>query len=322
MKFVIPLLLLVASIAHADETQRLVTHFDTVIAELQSADVHTLTPTARAARLEMIATLGAYRDARRFPRNTRFVEPTPFFIDDDGTRCAMAHLIETSGHGDFVKAVAATRNTAYIDDLASEATLLRWLDAHGLTVAEAARIQPGYACVSAAECHCSLVWPAEFETAIYEATVSNADRAAPTVRIEAIRGRAGNATLSVGDIVPAYEHGYRATDEVLLGTFGRQEIFFTTHVIEDDEARCVSRVGGALTSESLNPPNVSTDALLAAAAAPNCQAALVAHDPVLANPRCGSGDDDDCSQRPGDDTPPWLALFVLAICGARARRAA
>jgi hypothetical protein len=68
----------------------------------------------------------------------------PFFRDSRGTLCAMAYLIDRSGRGDLVDRVARTRNNAFIAELAGDPDLRAWLDSVGLTVAEAARIQPQY----------------------------------------------------------------------------------------------------------------------------------------------------------------------------------
>ncbi|HEX7336720.1 MAG TPA: nuclear transport factor 2 family protein, partial [Gemmatimonadales bacterium] len=69
----------------------------------------------------------------------------PFFRDSDGVPCAMAYLIDRSGRADLVDRVALTRNNAFIAELADDPDLRAWLDSAGLSVAEAARIQPGYA---------------------------------------------------------------------------------------------------------------------------------------------------------------------------------
>ena len=68
----------------------------------------------------------------------------PFFRDSDGVLCAMAYLIDRSGRGDLVDRVAATRNNAFIPELAGDPELAGWLDSVGLSVAEAARVQPAY----------------------------------------------------------------------------------------------------------------------------------------------------------------------------------
>ena len=127
------------------EVTRLRRHFAAVERELVARDVSQLALPQREARARRIARLRAYARRGVFPKNTDFPDrATPYFIDRVGTRCAMAYLIEESGRGDFVARVAATNNNAYIAELAREPALLEWLDRNGLTVAEAARIQPEY----------------------------------------------------------------------------------------------------------------------------------------------------------------------------------
>jgi len=126
------------------EIARLRAHFDSVDAELRSAALVRATPSRQAGRATLIRWLREYRDAGRFPQNDRFPIPTPFFRDDQGTLCAMAYLIARSGRADIVDRVARTRNNAYIAELSQDAGLQMWLDSVGLSVAEAARIQPTY----------------------------------------------------------------------------------------------------------------------------------------------------------------------------------
>jgi hypothetical protein len=132
--------------AHARrEVVRLRAHFDSVDAELRARDVSRLTPGQRAARLELIAWLRDYRNAGRFPANDEpGAAPVPIFRDAHGTLCAMAYLVDRSGRGDVVDRVASTRNTAYVRELVDDTALVAWLDANGLTAAEAGRIQPQY----------------------------------------------------------------------------------------------------------------------------------------------------------------------------------
>lgn len=127
-----------------EEIARLRAHFDTVDAELRAADVSALSPAQRASRERLIGWLREYRDAGAFPRNDRFATYEPFFRDSRGVLCAMAYLIERSGHGAFVDRIARARNNAYIRELADDPALIAWLRDAGLSVAEAARIQPAY----------------------------------------------------------------------------------------------------------------------------------------------------------------------------------
>ena len=130
--------------ARSIEVRRLKSHFDSVDAELKSRSVATLTGAQRARRARLTSWLREYRNAGQFPVNDKFEAPTPFFRDSKGTLCAMAYLIDRSGRKDIVEKVEAPRNTAYIAELADDPALLAWLDSSGLTVDEAARIQPAY----------------------------------------------------------------------------------------------------------------------------------------------------------------------------------
>lgn len=127
------------------EVARLRAHFDSVDAELRLPTALPLTPDQRTARTALIGWLREYREAGSFPRNDRFPDHAmPFFRDSRGVLCAMAYLIGRSGRGDLVDRVASTRNTAFMPELAGDPALRTWLDSVGLSVAEAARIQPTY----------------------------------------------------------------------------------------------------------------------------------------------------------------------------------
>jgi hypothetical protein len=126
------------------ETARIQAHLDGASSILRAADTSALSPVQRPRRAAVIAELARYRERAVFPRNLDFAELTPYFIDDRGVRCAMAHLIETFGGGALVARVAADANNARVAELAADPELLAWLEAHGLTVAEAARVQPAY----------------------------------------------------------------------------------------------------------------------------------------------------------------------------------
>ncbi len=99
----------------------------------------------RLARARCLYELRAYRQRGSFPHNHRRPHrQTPVFVDEHGTRCAMAWLIERSGDAKLVHHIASTRNLASIHELADEPELVAWLDRNGLTLEEAARIQPTY----------------------------------------------------------------------------------------------------------------------------------------------------------------------------------
>jgi hypothetical protein len=127
------------------EVARLRAHFDSVDTELRLPTAVPLTPAQRAGRATLIGWLREYREAGSFPRNDRFPDRAmPFFRDSRGVLCAMAYLIDRSGRRDLVDRVASSRNNAFIPELAGDPELRTWLDSVGLSVAEAARIQPFY----------------------------------------------------------------------------------------------------------------------------------------------------------------------------------
>jgi len=127
------------------ETARIRRHLATVESELRAKDVSALTPAQRQARARNLDVLHAYWVRGVFPVNTDYPgRRVPYFVDRYGTLCAMAYLIEQSGGGDIVHRIATTANNAYVRDLKDDAELGVWLRDNGLTVAEAARIQPSY----------------------------------------------------------------------------------------------------------------------------------------------------------------------------------
>lgn len=127
------------------EIARLRAHFDTVLAELRAADVAHLDASQSAARATLIVRLEEYAAAGRFPHNhVRPGQRVPVFQDEHGTLCAMGYLIASTGRNDIVRYVTSTDNLVYIRQLADNALLGAWLDSTGLTLAEAARIQPAY----------------------------------------------------------------------------------------------------------------------------------------------------------------------------------
>jgi hypothetical protein len=127
------------------EDARLHAHFARVIAEIAARPMPQLAPAARAGRARLLALLGEYDRAGRFPRNEgQSAARTPIFVDRHGTRCAMAWLIEHTGGGALVSRIARTANLARIPELAGDPELQRWLAGAGLDLAEAARIQPTY----------------------------------------------------------------------------------------------------------------------------------------------------------------------------------
>ena len=135
-----------ATFARSIEIHRIRVHFDSVLTELAERDVSTLNGLQRARRDALVSILRSYRDAGAFPHNYDFPgEAVPYFVDrGTGVVCAVGHLLASSGRRDIVDRVASTNNNVWVAELAGDTEFDAWLDDHGLTLTEAARIQVPY----------------------------------------------------------------------------------------------------------------------------------------------------------------------------------
>jgi hypothetical protein len=128
----------------AREVARVRAHLERVEGELRASTPAALTATQAEQRARAIEHLRQYIDAERYPINDLSEDTTPIFVDRQGARCAVAALLEASGHHALVERIARTHNLAYVRELADDPELQAWLAANGVTLAEAARIQPEY----------------------------------------------------------------------------------------------------------------------------------------------------------------------------------
>lgn len=132
----------VSSPAGGVDREQLREHYEQVERELLRGDVSSLSPHLLRARKAAIETLRAYRERGDFGRCDQVKGARPLaFIDDEGRRCAVAELLHAVQRSDLVTRVAATRNDAFVAELAVDAELCREIEAMGLTLWEAARIQ-------------------------------------------------------------------------------------------------------------------------------------------------------------------------------------
>jgi len=156
-------------------------HYAAVEAELRAAPAPADAAIA-ARRAQVIDLLRAYRETGTFgidpaPEGRR----VPRFIDDGGRRCAVAYLLDHTGHGELTLAVHAQANQAWVADLVGNPKLGAWLEHHGLTPAEAARIQ----------------YPSSWR----QRQQQQFERAEQRERMESAR-RSGNRSGGEGDVVP------------------------------------------------------------------------------------------------------------------------
>ena len=114
---------------------------------LRRADHPSLTPAQRRRRERHLDRLRAYWRRGEFPSNRAKPGRAPAFVSpDDGTRCAVASLLEPDRPG-LVARTAATANAVRLEAPAGtplDGALAGWAERNGFTPAELARVQPTY----------------------------------------------------------------------------------------------------------------------------------------------------------------------------------
>lgn len=119
-------------------------HLSLVADHLRQHQPTDLSALAQARRSALLDTLAAYAAAARFPQNIHHAERRPYFIDHEGTHCAVGYLMKASGHGALARRISRTHNYAYLAEIRTPG-VADWADDHGFALAELAWIQPAYA---------------------------------------------------------------------------------------------------------------------------------------------------------------------------------
>ncbi len=267
--------------ARRREVRRLKRHFARVICLLEERPTSGLDTEQIAARQRNVRELAGYALRGRFPKNRDFADRRmPYFIDAEGTRCAMAHLIESSGGGELVRDVAATRNNAFVRELVAEPGLVRWLRESGLSAEEAALIQPSYCSTYANECFCYASEPG-----VLEVLVQSVDGASFTGRVSAIHGTSAYALGA--DLSGLSSYFTPAVDDMLLVSESGYVVYRLVDADTVDTSSCATFMFG-------EPP----------ATAPK--------DAVISNllGQCGAGLDAQWTTPIGDCGPPSTAAVT------------
>ena len=125
---------------------------ETALARLETADDHTWSKAERTDRRERLMAmryvqlrrLAAYRDRGLFPLNEgQSTEPAPIFVDEHDTACAVGQLMRWAGCGEGASSINQANNFVYVPDV-SGGPISEWILDSGLTIEEAALIQPAY----------------------------------------------------------------------------------------------------------------------------------------------------------------------------------
>jgi hypothetical protein len=256
----------------------------------------------RLVRALLLAELAGYRRGGRFPHNDVSRQRTPLFVDRHGTRCAMAHLLELGGEHALVEKIRTTRNEARIAELADEPRLLAWLAAAGLSVSEAAAIQPEYCFLGPPTCVCSAGdtghagQPAGVLTVIEgKLERESADGSTAFVKITKLHGAA--SAFAVGDLVSASSPGNAPQGDASLTML----IPLRSHVARDaasDQLEAIPLYDDtfACGRASGGPLPLDKDRFIGALLSADCPQTLRAYGPEWKRQPCGEA---GCSTQPG-----------------------
>jgi hypothetical protein len=277
------------------EQVRLRAHFRQVIAELRARDVSELAAPERAMRDQLIVELARYARRGVFPRNVDFAtRRMPYFVDASGTRCAMAHLIDATGERAYVDRVRDARNNGYVRELANDARLrvplVAWLQAAGLTAAEAARIQPAYCFETKANaCFCNYTQPSD---GVVIVTVTDQTLDNMVARIDALHGNTGALAIGESITLSAAGAGAHPGDALLvpLRPSGEGTSMFQFPFRLDGNEVILDQCDADV------PVLTKTDAIAAVMAAnDSCDAYLAMRDSTWGESQCEEGTNDDDS---------------------------
>lgn len=295
------------------EVDRVTTHIARAEALAATRDLSKLTHVQRVIRQLLLRVLAEYRAAGRFPINRERPDMTPSFVDATGTRCAMAHLLEHGGESELVAKIARERNFAYVKELADEPRLLAWLEAAGLTVEEAAAIQPGY-CSVLSDCFCGgdfafPNYPVPASGVLEGVTLENG-----FVRVDAVYG--DTQGITVGMEVDIDLGGFAAGTAILIPVDATSVAPYAAIHVENDGVHCNSQ--GTGDTPAADPSDVIT-----AVQANDCAASLADADSIWATNSCdgegGELEDGGCHAGAGGDAMSVGILLSLVAVLARRR---
>jgi hypothetical protein len=294
-----------------------------VLRELAAADTRALDPRLAARRAHFIEVLSGYRARGEFPQNDRYADRlVTIFVDDRGVHCAMGYLMAEDGRADLVAAIRAAKNTGTVWELAADPTLGpeigAWLATTGLTLFEAARIQPTYCFIHrGGTCLCQ---GSEDATGIAEGTIVALVPGSGEVEVEV--GVVHGTGATVGEVVRA-----QMTDDDAVG---RKALVVVRpdagnvrgpKPIAEDQVTCVSGLPPYPAYRATISKTLYVQALLSE----DCIATLAAVDQIYDTSVCAIEQDEGVASGGGcaGGTATFgagLALLALALGRRSARR--
>lgn len=125
------------------EVLRIKTHLAYVEKLLKGKDISNLSKQQKKNRQRCLQLLHKYWSAGIFPKNKKYDERKPCFIDDDGRICAVGYLVEQTAGRDVAEYINSKFQYANIKEMELK-ELEDWVSQSGLSLEECAMIQPNY----------------------------------------------------------------------------------------------------------------------------------------------------------------------------------
>lgn len=137
-------------------------HLSLVEQKLRNTKNCNLNTEQKLNREKCLNILHSYWEKGVFPKNTDFVDRTPYFIDKFGTACAVGQLIISTGFESVADKIRTFDNNGYVAELNCKyQEISEWADLFGFTINELEWIQP---------CYCSTGGPGTLNVTCYGAS--------------------------------------------------------------------------------------------------------------------------------------------------------
>jgi len=131
----------------SSDIERIQRHLKLTTQHLRQHPPLGLTAAQLYQRNMLLDELNRYQETARFPINRMSLQPTPIFVDDAYTACAVGDLLLATGETALVEDIRQHNNFAQLAELLAYPKLSRWAEQNGFTAEELALIQPIYAVV-------------------------------------------------------------------------------------------------------------------------------------------------------------------------------
>lgn len=123
------------------KNRRIKLHLSKTTEDLRDTTTETSNRDRRKKTLER---LSKYKERGEFPVNISHRGRTPLFIGENGNLCAVGFLMKEDGEEKLAERIHEENNEIRIENLNKDSEAAEWIRGSGLTVDEAARIQPSY----------------------------------------------------------------------------------------------------------------------------------------------------------------------------------